>query len=187
MRKFSIVLSILVLSAIMLAAGPANLGDVKQPVMPQRPIGGRPGPAPDQLLILKKTLFGYEEGFIGWIYKNLPDVEVRTQVKDIEVIGGEFFITVEATGEEYKIYIAPMLLNFLKMTVKQGDKIEVKGKKIVLKRGTMVIPERLRINGRDYNIKALLEQFKKIRFQKVPFENPVEQPIKKLPRKPKMP
>ena len=161
MRKLSVVLLVLALSVVILAAGSKSVGDVKQPVMPQRPIGGKPGPAPEQLFMLKKTFFGFEQEFIGWIYQNLPDVELKTQVKDIRLINGELFITVDAADGEYMIYIPPVMIKPVKLTVKEGDKIEVKGKKMVLKQGVMVIPEKLGINGKIYDIKELKKKFER--------------------------
>jgi len=188
MRKFQIVLVILALSAVIFAAGPKNFGDVKQPVMPQRPIGGRSGPSLEQPFMFKTPFFGFDSGFIKWIFTKLPDVEIKTQVKSIEIIDGELFITVEASNEEYEIYIPAVMVKFLKLTAKKGDKIAVKGKKIVLKQGIMVIPGRLKINGKDYNIKELMQKFEKLMILKKDFlmkqkNMPSNYPIK-MPEKP---
>jgi len=190
MRKLQIVLAILALSAIIFAAGPGSAGDVKQPIMPQRPIGGRSGPVSELPLVFSKSFYGFENGygFIRWIFMNLPDVELKSQVKGVEVLSGEVFITVEASNEEYKIYIPAVMVKVSRLTVRQGDKIAVKGKKLVLKKGVMLIPEKFVINGKEYNMKSLMQKFERFWISKENFMlnkpgAPVKPPIK-APKKP---
>ena len=156
MRKILIV-SMIVLSGMMIfAAFQGNLGDMKQPAMPQRPIGGKPGPA----IRPYYPMFGPQQDFLLWIYKNLPDFEIETTIKDVEIVNGEVFVTVEATDETYMVFIPSALLRFFKLDLSQGDKIKVVGKKLVLKEEILIIPEKLNINGKKFDIKTLRQKYR---------------------------